>query len=139
MSGWEATGLTVVNSKDVSFSMYSIDLAAGETITLGANGGSSGCVFYTIMATNKQAAVTTTTTTTTTTAVTTTMKAPDAVLYDATCDGRINIFDLIAVKRHVGGSSVLDGAAFINADTNSDGSITIADIVAVQKKLLGLK
>ncbi|MBQ8514803.1 MAG: RICIN domain-containing protein [Ruminococcus sp.] len=121
MSTWNETGMSIVNSKDVNFTLYSIDLAKGETITLGQNGGSSGCVFYTVLATKQQEVV-----------------LPEAVIYDVTCDNKINIFDLALLKSYIGGETELSDAAILNADANEDGKITIADAVALQKKLLGL-
>ncbi len=120
MSNWKNTGFTAVNSNDVTFNLYSTDLAKGETIVLGQNGGSAGCVFYTVMAVKQQSAL-------------------QAVTYDVTCDGNINIFDLMFIKSYVRGNAQLSEQALLNADINGDGNITITDIVAVQKKLLGLE
>ncbi len=123
MSSWNDTGMTVTNSKDVNFSLYSLDLFRGETITLGQNGGSSGCVFYTIFAMKQREII----------------DQPQAVPYDVTCDGRINIFDLVSLKSFLLGTSAFSDQEFVNADCNSDGEVTVVDVVALQKKLLGLK
>ncbi len=121
MSSWTDTGMSVVNSKDVEFKMYSINMAKGDTITLGSNGGSAGCVFYTVLATKQTVIVPIT-----------------PVAYDVTNDGRINILALALLKSFLIGKTTLDDQAMANSDCNGDGDVTVADAVALQKKLLGI-
>jgi len=46
---WTDTGEDLFNSNNVSFSIYQASFDTGETIILGANGQSSGCVNYTVI------------------------------------------------------------------------------------------
>ncbi|MBQ8725435.1 MAG: pectate lyase, partial [Oscillospiraceae bacterium] len=48
LSDWTNTGLTAVNNKNVTFNIYTKDFSAGDTVTLGANGQSGGCVGYAV-------------------------------------------------------------------------------------------
>lgn len=54
LSDWTDTGEVIVNSKDVTFTVYKRDYAEGETVTLGTNGQSTGCVNYTVIVTEQQ-------------------------------------------------------------------------------------
>ncbi|MBQ7265701.1 MAG: pectate lyase [Firmicutes bacterium] len=47
LSGWTDTGNTFENSGIITYKLYSKAVKADETITLGANGQSSGCMGYT--------------------------------------------------------------------------------------------
>lgn len=49
-AGFTKTEMVCVNNKDVTFVIYQIDVKAGESITLGAQGQSAGCVGYMAMA-----------------------------------------------------------------------------------------
>ncbi len=51
LSAWTDTGEEIVNSNQVTFSLYQSCFNEGEVITLGTNGQSSGCVNYTVMVT----------------------------------------------------------------------------------------
>lgn len=51
LSDWVDTGEDLFNSNNVSYSIYKADFETGETVTLGTNGQSSGCVNYTVIVT----------------------------------------------------------------------------------------
>ncbi len=60
-----------------------------------------------------------------------------SLVYDATCDGKVNILDLALVKRILRkGTGSFSAQTIANADCNSDGSITMADAVKLQKYLI---
>ncbi len=50
MSGYSDTGLIAQNSSDVVYKIYSCVFRAGDVVTLGTNGQSTGCVNYTVFA-----------------------------------------------------------------------------------------
>ncbi|MBQ7715076.1 MAG: CotH kinase family protein [Clostridia bacterium] len=57
---------------------------------------------------------------------------------DANCDGRVDMRDVLAVRKailHVIQYSDID---FDNADMNADGSIDMRDVLAIRKKILGI-
>lgn len=114
MSGWTDSGLVVTHSKDVSFNMYSIELAKGESVTVGQNGGSSGCVFYTIMATP---------------AVTS-----SKLIGDVNADGKFTVADVVMMQKwllHAG--SLTDWTA---GDLREDGRIDAFDLCIMKRELL---
>ncbi|SDA26661.1 hypothetical protein SAMN02910447_02691 [Ruminococcus sp. YE71] len=50
LGGFTKTTQTITTSNDVTFVLYSKKMSAGETVTLGANGQSSGCMNYIVLA-----------------------------------------------------------------------------------------
>ncbi len=50
LSSWTKTDMTTSYNTDFSFNVYSTEVAVGDTVTLGTNGQSSGCVCYTVFA-----------------------------------------------------------------------------------------
>ncbi len=53
LSDWTATDETIVNSNKVEFALYKKDFSKDEQVTLGTNGQTSGCVFYTVLVTEQ--------------------------------------------------------------------------------------
>lgn len=120
ISGWNNTGLTVTHSDNVVFNLYSKDIQSGETVTLGSNGQTTGCKNYTVFAAKGGIQVT-----------------GDNAPGDLNSDNRVNVFDMVIMKRHISGAAVLSGKALENADVNGDKNITIADAVRLQSWLVG--
>ncbi len=119
MSGWTDTGLSAVNSKDVTFSLYSLDVASGESVTLGENGGSSGCVGYTVFAAEQQI-------------------ESDIIWGDVNFDGVVNSIDGTMVTRHALQSLTLSEDAQKVADVNQDGVINSIDATIIVRHALGI-
>ncbi len=152
LSGWTLTGETAQSSNDVNYVIYSKSVKAGETVTLGTNGQSSGCVGYTVFAVADQTVVTTTTTTTTTvTTTTTTTSAPqDNIIYgDANCNGIVEMADAVLVLQSISnpdryGLTGYDNDHITeqgqdNADVNARGDgLTSMDALSIQRSLLKL-
>ncbi len=57
---------------------------------------------------------------------------------DVNCDGRITITDMMSIKAHLLGNSVLEEVAALAGDINGDHKITITDFVQIKRHLLGL-
>lgn len=125
LSDWVLTDLTAVNSKDVTFNLYSKAVAEGDVITLGQNGQSSGCVGYTVFAVLTEEVETT-------------------VLYgDMNCDTTVNVADLVLLARYVSQDADLDASAVTaqgirNADVNADSALSAEDISGISLYLAGL-
>ncbi len=49
LNSYTKTGLTAVSSNDVTFTVYSRTVSQGDTVELGTNGQISGCVNYTVL------------------------------------------------------------------------------------------
>jgi len=102
-----------------AFEVYSCDVMAGDSLTLGTNGMSGACMNYTVFVKEKEAEIT-------------------AVKGDLTEDERVNAFDVALLRRAVvSGASDLTPYAKKAADINSDGEISAADLVLLQKFVLG--
>lgn len=76
-------------------------------------------------------------TTAATTAPTQATEKP-ANLGDANGDGKINIFDMIAVQEHIKGISNIPDNLIGAADVNHDGTINIFDMIAIQEHIKGI-
>ncbi len=121
LSSWTETGLTCVNSKDVNFALYSKEAAEGETVTLGANGQTSNCVNYTVMAVEQSSTAEIT-----------------GVWGDANDDGKSNAMDATLVARHAVGTYTLTDTATYLCDVNGDGRINAMDATLIARKAVGL-
>lgn len=118
VNGWTKETDTIKTSNDVTFEMYSKELKAGETLTLGANGQSSGVVNYIVLAAEESSSMT-------------------SVPGDLTCDERIDVFDLAKYRQFILGIKKLEGTALANADINGDGACNTADYILLQNFLSG--
>ncbi len=149
LSGWTETGLTAVNSKDVVFNLYSLDVKAGESVELGENGQSSGCVNYTVFAVKSEEPTTEPTTAEPTTEPTTVPETVEQttggveadVWGDANCDGQVLVNDVVLVMSYAmsAESSALTPQGLANADVyqNGDG-VAVTDAASIQKYLTKL-
>ncbi len=142
---WTKTNMTAANSKDVSFVIYSLDVNAGDEVTLGTNGQSASCVNYTVFLTEKAAEETTTTeTTTTTTTETTTVteSTPDVsavIIYgDVDDSGSVDILDVLTLNRNLLAGTELSATGILAADVNGSGAPDSSDALLILKFTIGL-
>ena len=54
-------------------------------------------------------------------------------------NGNVDLVEIIYIKRHLLGSSKLEGAYLEAADANRSGEVDLADIISVKNQLLGRK
>ena len=54
-------------------------------------------------------------------------------------DGKVNIVDLVQLRKHLAGITTLKGDALSGADVNKDGKVNILDLVKIRKHLAGLE
>lgn len=59
-----------------------------------------------------------------------------AVTGDTSGDGEVTILDLLMVRKHIVGSTILSGTNLKAADVNHDGEVTILDLLMVRKNIL---
>lgn len=57
---------------------------------------------------------------------------------DVTQDNTIDIFDILAIQRHILGITALTGSSLTAADVTADNIIDIFDILAIQRQILGI-
>lgn len=62
-----------------------------------------------------------------------------AKLGDANGDGTIDVFDMIAVQKHIKQLESIPGNLLGAADANSDGVVDVFDMIAIQKHIKGLQ
>jgi len=134
------------------FEVYSIDLSAGQSLTLGSNGTSAGVMGYTVFVTEKVAEVTTSTITSTTTVTTTETTAPPitaGLAGDANCDGKVNLSDAVIIMQALSNpsrfgemgtdNSHITTQGKLNADVEGNGNgVTNKDALEIQKYMLEL-
>ncbi|MBQ9696827.1 MAG: dockerin type I repeat-containing protein, partial [Oscillospiraceae bacterium] len=115
LADWTKTDMTAQSSKDVTYVLYSREMNAGESILLGTNGQSSGCVNYTVFAVKAAS-------------------QPAAVRGDADANGTVSIADIIMVQKWLLNSGEITDCQ--NADMNADGVIDIFDLALLKHLVL---
>jgi len=115
LNDYTKTNLTAVSSNDVSFTVYSKAVSQGDTVTLGTNGQSSGCVNYTVLIKSASG-------------------ESASLLGDVNLDGKTDIADIIMLQKYLHGTGHL--TSWKNADLCNDGVINIFDLIALKKMLL---
>ncbi len=118
---WTKTDMTIANNKDVVFDLYALDVAAGESVTIGGNGQASGCVNYTLLATERAAATT------------------ETNYGDVDCNGEVTVSDVVLLNRFISEDTAVTVTAqgLLNADCMYDGAQTAEDSTAILKYLAG--
>ena len=114
LQGWIRTEDTAVNSNQVAFRIYKKDVSKGDTVVLGANGQSSGCVFYTAFVT---------------------LQGVSPLLGDVDADGDVDAADAKLLRDYLvhRTASLPDAQA---ADLNGDGILNAADLAILKSMLL---
>lgn len=115
LSGWTDTGEDLFNSNNVSFSIYQSAFEQGETVTLGTNGQSSGCVNYCFMAME--------------------IETP-SVRGDVNSDGAFNVADVAALQNWLlcSADTVLNDHKA--GDLCEDSKIDIFDLLIMKRELV---
>ncbi len=151
MSNWTKTDMTTCYNTDFNFNIYSLEVDDGETITLGVNGQSSGCVNYTVMAVERIAETTEPPVETTEPETTTTVEetnepssettdtTTETVIYgDADESGKLSVADVILVNKAYMNTVSLSEQGALNADVDNDGDQDLTDSLNILKSLIGL-
>ncbi len=115
LSGWTKTDLALSNSNNVSFVLYAKEMDAGESVVLGENGQTSGCVNYTVAVVPKQAA---------------------AVTGDINADGVCDKTDVVMMRDYLLTVGTLTPEQAAIADMNSDGRLNAVDLTLLKQMLM---
>ena len=115
LSGWTKTDLALSNSNNVSYVLYAKEMDAGESVVLGENGQTSGCVNYTVAVVPKQAA---------------------SVTGDINADGVCDKTDLVMMRDYLLTAGTLTPEQAAIADMNSDGRLNAADLTLLKQMLM---
>jgi hypothetical protein len=141
LSGWKNTGVTISASNDVVYNVYQSDFKSGASVTLGSNSTGTNVVNYFAAVTKVKTITNTTTTTTMTTTTTTTVSKAPTLDGDANVDGKVDISDVVAVRRYVSNSAKfpLTETGMLNADIlNRGDGVGAQDAVRIQQIILGI-
>ncbi len=112
LSSWTKTDITIENSKGVLFYVYSKNAAKNETVVLGANGQSSGCVGYTVFA----------------------VKQSESVTGDVNSDGEFTVSDVIQMQKWLLGMDDLTN--WKSGDLYENGMIDVFDLCLMKRMLI---
>ncbi len=133
LSGWTELGETAASSNGESFRIYTRELSAGQSLTLGSNMTGTGVMNYFAAVKRYEPPVETTTATATTTTTTTTVTEPktEKMTGDVDCSGSVSIADAVLLAQYLAeieGTTIsaqglenaeTDGAAGLNSDDNT--------------------
>ncbi|MBQ2265450.1 MAG: dockerin type I repeat-containing protein, partial [Oscillospiraceae bacterium] len=122
---WNATVLTLTNSKDVTFTLYKRICKQGETITLGTNGQSSGCVNYAVFAVDASQPDSSDETT-----------APEQITGDVDLDGNLKVLDVILYQKVLLNREKFTAEQSAMADLNADGRQDAFDLAHLKRLLI---
>ena len=115
LAEWTKTDLTVKNSNEVVFELYSLSLDAGDTVILGSNGQSSGCVNYTVFA----------------------VPADEKIIKgDVNMDGELNVADVVLLQKWLLAVPNTHLANWKAADLCEDGRLDVFDLCLMKRWLL---
>lgn len=109
LKDWTNTGLTLENSKQVTYALYSRSLSAGGSLTLGSNGQSQSCVQYTVFAVQQH------------------------VAGDVNGDGQCTVADAVMLQKFLIRAGELTDPR--SADLTGDGVINGMDLVMLRRLL----
>ena len=115
LSAWEDTGDDIINSKQVTFSVYKKNFSTGELVTLGTNGQSQTCVNYTVIVTEQSAEV-------------------QKLKGDINIDGTVDILDAKLLQKYLAASekTLPDSQA---ADIDENGTLNVFDLSLLRREL----
>ncbi len=122
--GFDVTSATLYPSSTLSSADKLFVPAGAVTFTLAENSDGSLTLSY--------AGSTQPTEETTSPETPTTPVAEQVLIGDANLDGKLTVWDVTAIQRHVAEYELLTGNALIAADVNGDGSVTVKDATCVQ-------
>ncbi len=117
LQDWTSTGLTAENDNQVAFNFYSKQIKQGETVVLGQNGQSSGCVNYVVLATK-------------------TDSPEPSIAGDVNQDGSLNTLDIILYQKYLLNCANFTAEQSVIADLNADGKLNVYDLAWLKRLYL---
>lgn len=115
LAGWEKTRSTLLTSNDVTFELYARKLKAGETVTLGANEQSSGCMNYIVIASDA---------------------ASFAIRGDVNADGELSAADLVLLQKWLLAVPDTELADWKAGDLCEDEKLDVFDLCLLRHELI---
>lgn len=115
MSGFTKTDDTVKASNDVIFILYSIEMKQDETVILGANGQSSGCMNYIVIASDNSSS---------------------GIMGDVNTDGYFNVSDVLLLQKWLLAVPDTILADWKAGDLCEDNKLNALDLCLMKRELL---
>lgn len=115
MSGFEKTTMTAQTSNDVTFDIYSKEVKANETVTLGSNGQSAYCVNYSVFASDSYV---------------------KKIKGDVNADGKFDITDVVLMQKWILAVPDVTLADWNAGDLCEDGRIDVYDFCLMKQLLV---
>ncbi|MGN0621664.1 MAG: dockerin type I repeat-containing protein, partial [Porcipelethomonas sp.] len=115
LDNWTKPGISLVTSNDVIFELYALELKAGETVTLGANGQATGCMNYIILASDN---------------------VTSEVRGDLNMDGKFDITDVALLQKWLLAVPDTELANWKAGDLYEDGVLNVFDLCMMKRELL---
>ena len=136
LSGWTRTGLVAVSSNTETFEIFSKDMDADETLTLGSNMTGTGVVNYTAAVVPR--AVVPETTTAAITTESTAEEITAGKFGDVDCNGSVAIADAVLLARYIAEDAVtVTGQGLRNAEMDGQIGLTSGDLSILLQYLAG--
>ena len=110
LADWNTTRQTVRTSNDVTFNLYSKTLKAGETVTLGANGQSTYCMNYIVLA------------------------SAGSIIGDVNLDGSLTAADARELLKFLLTEKTLTAEQAAHADINGDNKLNAIDLTLLKRQ-----
>ena len=114
LSNWTKESCTITTSNSVTFNLYSVKLGAGETVTLGANGQSSGCMNYIVLASAEIG----------------------SLIGDVNLDGSVTVADAVDLQQFLLTEKSLTSEQGAQADMDGNGRLNAIDLTLLKRLLL---
>ncbi|MBR4201624.1 MAG: rhamnogalacturonan lyase [Oscillospiraceae bacterium] len=114
LADWNQTNQTIQTSNDVTFNLYTKTLNAGDTVTLGANGQSTGCMNYIVLAAADR----------------------DALIGDVNLDGTVTAADAVELLKFLLTEKELTAEQAAQADINGDRKLNAVDLTLLKRMLM---
>lgn len=115
LSEWKKETATIKTSNDVMFVLYSKNVKAGEFVTLGSNGQSSGCMNYIVIASEN---------------------GIDSVEGDVNSDGRFDIADVVLLQKWLLAVPDTKLADWKAGDLCEDNKLDVFDLCLMKRELI---
>lgn len=119
LSGFAKTNAVIKTTNDITFELYSYSLKSGDTFTLGANGQSSGCMNYIVLASDSAGS-----------------DISSEIIGDVNMDGKFDLTDVVLVQKWL---LAVPNTTLVNwkaGDLCKDDKLDVFDLYLMKRELV---
>ncbi len=119
LSGFAKNNAVIKTTNDITFELYSYSLKSGDTFTLGANGQSSGCMNYIVLASDSAGS-----------------DISSEIIGDVNMDGKFDLTDVVLVQKWL---LAVPNTTLVNwkaGDLCQDGKLDVFDLCMMKRELV---